>query len=575
MRARVGGAGRVAFDGSVATDRLAVDGRLEATGLALAALQPYIERHVNVIVKAGSLAAKGRLSVTAQDAAPVSATWKGDVALTAFAALDEPTSSDLAHWKTLALDGLDVATAPFRAAVRRIGLDDFYARVIVYPDGSLNLARLLTPGASPEPAPGAKPPAPAAAASGDALPMSIERIDFKGGDVNFSDHFVKPNYSSDLTDVAGSITAMSAAQAGEVALTGRLNRSAPVEIRGRIHPFAKDLTLDLSATARDVDLPSLTPYSAKYAGYAIEKGKLTFDAHYRIENRRLTAENHVTLDQLTFGDHVESPSATKLPVLLAVALLKDSRGVIDVDLPIAGSLDDPQFSVGGLIVKVIVNLIAKAATAPFALLSAAFGGGGEELSVVPFAAGSAALDADAEKRIATLGKALADRPALKLEIAGRADPATDGEVLRRAAVDDALRREKMKALEAAGSAPASLADVTIAADERNRWLAAAYRAAPLSERPRDAQGQIADVPPERMEAMLLAGTEVGDDALRALAGERALAVKDAIAAKGVAGERLFLVAPRLGGAASGPATSKPGTAASATAPPTRVDLALR
>src|SRR4029079_6911446 len=120
--------------------------------------------------------------------------------------------------------------------------------------------------------------------------------------------------------------------------------------------------------ARDVDLPPLTPYSVKYAGYGIEKGKLTFDVHYKIEDRKLTATNRLVLDQLTFNrERIDSPTATKLPVLLAVSLLQDRNGVIDINLPVAGSLDDPQFSVGGLIIRVIVNLLTKAVTAPFAL----------------------------------------------------------------------------------------------------------------------------------------------------------------------------------------------------------------
>jgi hypothetical protein len=253
-------------------------------------------------------------------------------------------------------------------------------------------------------------------------------------------------------------------------------------------------------------------------------------------------------------------------VLLAVALLKDARGVIDIRLPISGSLDDPQFSLGGIIVRIIVNLITKAVTAPFALLSAAFGGG-EELSLLEFAPGSAALGVETQKRLDTLGKALADRPALKLDITGRADPPTDGDALRHAAVDTAMRREKMKSLAAAGTAPPSLDLVTIGPDERERWLAAAYREAPIPERPRNVLRMLKDVPPAEMEAMLLAHAKVDDEALRQLANARALAVKDALVAKGIADARLFLLAPRLGADAGRPAPA--GTV------PTRVDLALR
>ena len=252
--------------------------------------------------------------------------------------------------------------------------------------------------------------------------------------------------------------------------------------------------------------------------------------------------------------------------------------MIDIRLPIAGSLDDPEFSVGGLIVRVIVNLIAKAVTAPFALLSAVFGGG-EELSTVPFAPGSAALGDGASKQVDTLGKALADRPGLRLDIGGRADPSSDREALRRLATENAMKHEKMKSLATAGNAPASVDLVTIGADERVRWLTEAYRESSIKERPRNVLGMLKDIPPADMEAMLLADAKVDDDALRLLANARAQSVKDALTAKGVVGERLFLIAPRLGseGAAPMAATASSGSAPqpATTASPSRVDLALR
>ena len=582
LRTQVGERGRLAFAGPFAASPFSLDGRLEASGLALTAIRPYVEPRVNVVLTGGSLAAKGNLAVAVPANAPVRATWKGDATVTDFASLDKPTSSDLARWQRLSLDGMDVATEPFRFAVGRIGLEDFYARLIVYQDGTLNLARLLTPGAEPEPAPDAKPAPPPESPPQERapLPFTIGKVELARGNVAFSDFFVKPNYSVNLTDVAGTVTTMSAEQAGDVALAARVDRTAPVEVQGRVHPFAKELSLDLAAKATDVDLPPLTPYSVKYAGYGIEKGKLTFDVRYQVDNRKLSAENRLVLDQLTFNpQRVESPTATKLPVLLAVALLKDSRGVIDIRLPISGSLDDPHFSVGGLIVRVIVNLITKAVTAPFALLAAVFGGG-EELSTIPFAYGSAAIAADAQKRVDTLGKALADRPGLKLDIGGRADPSADREALRHAAVEAAIKREKMKSLASAGNAPASIDDLTIAADERTRWLTAAYRASSIKDRPRNVIGMLKDVPPAEMEAMLYADAKVGDDALVLLANARAQAVKDALAAKGIAGDRLFLTAPKVGGAAgaaASPAPAAEGTPGAAPTPATgaRVDLALR
>ena len=571
LSGRIGEQGRMAFAGPITTRPLSLSGTLEASGLALIAFKPYFEHEVNVVVTSGVLAAKGRVGLDVPDGAAVRGSWKGEMKVTNFASFDKPTSSDLAHWKSLVVEGMDIASEPFRAATGRIALEDFYARVIVYPDATINIARLVTPGTSPEPVPDTKPAPPAErGAPHEELPVSIGRIELARGNVVFTDLFVRPNYSANLTNVAGSVSAMSVKQAGDVALTASVDGTAPVEVQGRIHPFASEFSLDLAAKARDIELPPLTPYSVKYAGYGIEKGKLTFDVRYRVENRKITAENRLVLDQLTFGERVESPTATKLPILRAVALLKDRHGVIDIQLPISGSLDDPQFSVGGLIGGVIANLITKAVTAPFALLASAFGGG-EELSTLSFAPGSAAIAADAKKRIDTLGKALADRPALKLDIGGRADPATDREVLRRASVETAVRDEKMKSLVAAGNAPASVDQVTVEAEERNRWLTEAYRSAALPDRPRNALGMLKDVPPAEMEAMLLADAKIDDDALRQLANRRAQAVKDAIVATGVQSERLFLIAPRLGNEAGGAKVA----AGEAPGAPARVDLALR
>jgi hypothetical protein len=555
------------------------------SGLDLVAVRPYVESHVNVSLTAGALAAKGNVAVDVAEGAPVKAGWKGDVVVTDFAALDKPTASDLLRWKRLAFDDAEVASEPFRVVVGHIGAEDYYARAIVYEDGTLNLTRLMTPGREPEPSAEAKP-APAAgngAPPREALPITIGRIELANGNVNYSDFFVHPNYTANLTEVTGTVTTMSAEQAGDIAFTGRVDHSAPVEVSGRIHPFAKELTLDIAAKARDIDLPPLTPYSIKYAGYGIEKGKLTFDVHYKVENRKLAAENRLVLDQLTFNrERVDSPTATKLPVLLAVSLLRDSHGVIDINLPIAGSLDDPEFSVGGLIIRVIVNLLTKAVTAPFALLGAAFGHG-EELSIVPFAPGSAALDADAQKRLETLAKALADRPALKLEIGGRADAQGDREALRHATVETAMKREKMKSLAASGDAPASADLVKIEPDERVKWLTAAYKESSIKERPRNAIGLLKDLPPAEMEAILLADAKVDDDALRLLANARAQAVKDDLAAKNISTERLFLTVPRVAGVDAAPTASAaavapaaPASSASAaSAPSSRVDLALR
>lgn len=365
--------------------------------------------------------------------------------------------------------------------------------------------------------------------------------------------------------MSGSVSALSATQAGNVEVAARIGNLAPVEVRGTLNPFAQELTLDLTAKATGVDLPPLSTYSGKYAGYGITKGALSFEVHYKIDNRRLTASNKLVLDQLTFGERVDSPTATKLPIALAVALLKDGNGAIRLDLPVQGSLDDPEFSVWGIIVQIIVNLITKAVTAPFALIGALAGSHGEELAFIEFVPGRTELSAPAEAKLQTLAKGLADRPALKLDMTGRAVPDVDREGLKRVALDRAMRAQKQKALVAKGDAAPSLDALTIDATERAEYLAAVYRDTNLPNKPRNVIGFAKDIPPAEMESLLLATYAADDESLRALANQRAETVKEWFAGKGgIATERMFIVAPKL----SADGIQDKGA-------PTRVDFAIR
>ena len=325
--------------------------------------------------------------------------------------------------------------------------------------------------------------------------------------------------------------------------------------------LGKDLFLDMKASARDIELAPLSAYAVKYAGYGIQRGKLSLALKYGIENQKLSAENQIYLDQLTFGERVESPTATTLPVLLAVALLKDRNGVIDVNLPISGSLDDPRFSVGGIIFQVIGNLVVKAVTSPFALLGSLVGGG-EELSFVEFTPGSAALAAGEQQKLGNLAKALTERPNLRLEITGRAAAEPDEAALKRAALDAKVRAQKFNELRRAGTAPASPDAVTVDAAEYERFLRRAYGVEKLPDKPRNFLGIAKELPVPEMESLMLAHANIEKDDLQRLASSRAQTAKEWLMIEGkVPAERLFINAPVL----AAPEKGKP----------TRVDFGLR
>jgi hypothetical protein len=188
-----------------------------------------------------------------------------------------------------------------------------------------------------------------------------------------------------------------------------------------------------------IELTTFTPYFSKFAGYKIERGKLTMNLRYRLNASHLDAENKIVLNQLTLGDKVESPDATSLPVKLAVALLKDSKGVIDLDIPVSGSLDDPEFSFFPIILKVLMNLLWKMVTAPFALLGSLFGGGGDDLQFVAFAPGVDTLAHDQFPKLQTVARGLTARPALQIEIRGASSPVDDRRALAEASVLSKIR----------------------------------------------------------------------------------------------------------------------------------------
>lgn len=560
--AGIQGNGKLDLKGMFTPQPLTLKSSVDLSELNVASFAPYAASSLNATVRAITLGAKGDVDFAAAAGnAPMKANWKGGVEITGVDLQDRVNNDDFLNWKRLGFSGMDISVAGDKigAKLGDIALEDFYGRILLNAQGRLNVMDLVAaPGQAggsitqdtQTPGRQAAPPAPAPAAAksgaGAGMPdISVNSVTLSRGRMTFTDRFVKPNYVAELSAIEGAITAVSSTnpQPAKVKVTGRVYTTAPLSISGIVQPFAKFLTLDLKASAKGVDLPRFNTYSAKYVGYPIKRGKLSVDLEYKIKDRALQASNHVVLNQLTFGDKTNSPDATKLPVLLAVALLKDSRGNIDINLPISGSLDDPEFSVGGIVVRVLLNLVVKAVTSPFSLLASAFGGG-EELSYVEFAPGSAMLTEDSQQRIETLTKALTDRPALKMDISGRADPKTDMEGLRQAWVDDQIRAAKAAATAPRGKKP-SVAGVQVSAAERAKYLEAVYDDADIKDKPRNFIGMAKSVPADQMEAMLRSVAPVGDEQLRQLADARAQAVYEKLQAQEGLADRVFIVAPQL------------------------------
>lgn len=557
--------GRLEYEGTAALVPLRVQGRVLATQLPLHAFKTYVADALNVDLRRVDGSFKGQFSYAETPAGPAMGV-QGDVVLedvrVRMAAQDQAggtekesnglrTGEDLLNWKSLGLRGLAVEWTPGRPLtvdVRETALSDFFARIIVQVNGRLNLQDLVKAG----PPATAAPAESAVAASTEAESAPVIRfgpVTLTGGRVDFTDHFIQPNYSAQLTELNGRLDAFSSVAAvGSVApemagleLRGKAQGTASLEISGKFNPLTRPMALDIKGHMRDLELPPLSPYAIKYAGHGIERGKLSMDVTYQVQpDGRLLAANKLVLQQLTFGDPVEGAPASQ-PVRLATALLADGNGVIDVDLPISGSLNDPEFRLGPVIFKIIGNLVLKAVSAPFALLTNALGGGAE-LGVVPFAPGSSVLDMPARAQLDKVVQAFIARPALKMTVAGMANLDADREGWKREQLQQAVLAQKRRAAVRAGQAPDAVQAVST--DEYPALLTELYRRSDMAK-PRNLVGMAKDLPLSEMEALLLASIPVSEEAIRALALARGVAVRDYLASRQLPQDRLFLGAAHV------------------------------
>lgn len=518
--------GSLQWTGRLALPSRAASGSLQAQGLPLHLFNGYLDPAWGLQIQRAELGGRVAFDASEQPDGTWASQVSGHVKVGPLAVLQTRVADgqrvigeDLLSWQSLQLEGLELALTPGNAprlSVKDALLDDVYARLIVNEQGRFNLRDIR-----PTEAAGAAS-APPRAASAPAPEISADRIRVNRGIVDFSDRFVRPSYSARLSELQGSLGAFSSANPAMAPLTvrGKVAGTGQLEIDGQLKPGVP-VAMDIAANATDIELAPLSPYAAKYAGYAIERGKLSTRLRYQVQpGGELMASNQIILNQLTFGERVDSPDATSLPVRFAVALLKDRDGVIDVNLPVSGSLADPEFSVGGLVWKLFLNLIGKALTSPFALFS---GSEDPEQARVAFEPGRVELGAvDQLDRIAKL---VVERPGVQLTLTGWAGVGAETQALREQRLDLALRAENAPTPDAA--------------------LRRLYQASRLPNKPKNLLGLVKDLPPEQMRGLLLGSYAVDNETLRQLATARAIAVRDALLARGVPNARVFLAAPKV------------------------------
>jgi hypothetical protein len=406
---------------------LALQAQLDVTALSLAIAQPWLAAAVPVVIDSGKLDLEFDLSSNDEDMF----TADGSVVVRQLAVRDTLHEERLLGWQNMAIDQVAFSAGGRRLALSQITFDAPYARVRIEADETTNFESLLA-GDGAQDAPAAKAPPP-----GEPLEITVGKITVADGAVDFTDLALPLPFAAKVAELEGAVTTLStvSAEPTRIGLAGRVGEYGLAEVDGRVLAGDPTALMDVDVRFRNIAMPKLSPYTVKFAGRAIDAGRIDLDLGYTIEQGRLNGENSIVIRELKLGDKVDSKDAADLPLGLAVALLTGPDGTIDLDLPVAGDIDDPEFSVGSVVMKAFGNLIAKLVTSPFRLLGSLVGVESEDFGTIEFRAGEAELTPPEQEKLARLAEALAMRPALGLVVGGVIAPQPDTAALKRARVE--------------------------------------------------------------------------------------------------------------------------------------------
>ncbi len=483
--------------------------------------EPYFTDFLKISISKGYLNTKGTVVVTPakKKSEPPKVTYKGRVSLNNFLSKNKVDNTDFFRCKSLYATGMDISVNPIKVVIDKIALTDFYQRAILNQDAQLNYKQIIVE--QPEDKSAAKDkfkPKAASGKGGSEIPdIRINAITLQGGHINFSDYFTKPNFTANMTEIAGSLTGLSSKGQthAQLVLKGVHGGYAPLDITGQLDPLKDNRFIDLTISFKNIELPKFNVYSKKFLGYEIEKGKLILDLHYNIDGDQLNSSNRVLFDQLTLGKKVDSKDATSLPLEFAISLLKNSKGEIDLDLPITGDISDPKFHFGKVVGTVLKNFIMGIVTAPFKFLGGLVGvGSGQDLGYVTFDPGKSLLDQAQKEKLDKLATVLGKKPKLKLEIMSRYNQLKDAEQLRYEAYE-AMVLSMDKKLPEDGTVKLTDLDE----EKRTKLIEKSYDKAEFPK-PRDESGKEKELTLDEKEKLLVTSMPLEGEALSDLGRER-------------------------------------------------------
>jgi len=546
----VGKQGKLMADGEVNLAPVSARLNVQTRDIDLRVAQSYISPFILLELRSGMLGSD--LAVNLKSTEPLTFNVTGKAQVDQLHTLDTLKSRDFLKWQKVMVEGLNYQHGD-SLSIDRINLQQPYVRFMINDDRTTNIDDLLIP----QPADSqAKTTAGKPATSQDKpLGIHIGGIAINDGSANFADFSLTPNFATAIQQLNGQVGTIDSRQAkpASVDVKGKVDRYAPVTIKGSVNPFDPMAALDIATSFKRVELTTLTPYSGKFAGYRIRKGRLNLDLHYRITKGQLKADNKVVVEQLELGEKVDSPDAVSLPLKLAVALLKDVDGKISIELPVTGDLNNPQFSVMPIVWQTLRNLIVKAAAAPFKLIGGLVAGGGaQDLGTVSFAPGSSELSKDAEGALVKLAGALKERPALRLEIEGTAAQSSDGPLIAEQRLEREYQYNYYKILQRRGDkVPAQASLLEVPEGEKIPLLEGIYRTRLKTQPPAEWKDLGKEERAAKMREGVIQFWAGSDVLLRQLGQDRASSIKDYLVDKGqLADDRVYFIDASLGQAES-------------------------
>ncbi|ERH49694.1 DUF748 domain-containing protein [Pseudomonas chengduensis] len=535
----LGKQGKLQATGNVQLSPTSAQLKVATQDIDLRLAQAYLSPFIRLELRSGLLGSD--LDVQLRSTEPLALSVTGSAHVDQLHTLDTLRERDFVRWKQVRVGGLDYRHGE-SLAIERVELDQPYARFVINENLTTNVSELIVPQQSA--------PNESKADAGKPLAIRIGGVAINDGSANFADFSLTPSFATAVQQMNGRIGVLDnqKPQAASVDIQGKVDRYAPMSIKGKLTPFDPLNSLDIATSFKNVELTTITPYSGKFAGYRIRKGRLNLDLHYRIEKGQLNAENKVLVENLQLGERVDSPDAVDLPIRLAVALLKDTQGRIAIELPVQGDLNNPQFSVMPIVWQTLRNLVLRAAQAPFKFIAGLVGGSNVDLSTVPFVAGSAELQGDARQALDTLAKALEERPNLRLEVEGQAAQSADGPLLAEQRLQREFRETWYKVLQRRGDrVPASPDELTVAEDEQAALLEGIYRARLKQQPPAEWAELDKEQRQQNMRKAVLDSWAQSKLLLRQLAQQRAATIKDYLVEQGgLYDERVYLIDANLG-----------------------------